>query len=654
MPGTMLAFLLYVALTIVLAYPLSTSPARLRLPSGPDPDLFLWTLAWDTHAFTSQPLSLFDANIYYPQHDTLAYSENLIGSALLAAPVIWLTGNLVLAYNLVSLLACALCGLGAYLLARRVGVGPLGAFLCGMIFAFSPTRFLRISQLHLGPIQWIPFALAWMHAYLDGGERRHLRLAIACFTLQVLSSGHGAVFLAVAMAGLVTYRVALGEPVRLVARVRDAGLVGAVLLLPCVLMFMPYLAVQGDMGLRRGLEGWGVNKISFLASPAHLQVYVLSLLGQSRINELADAFLFPGYLPLLLSVAAISWHVRRRSPAPDLPAGRMWRLAAVGLDAVVIALLAVGVAVALGGPVKWRVGGLLLVSARDAWRPLMLAAVALGMRIALWRRVPFDMFAGLGRLERAVRAWPPVMRDYAARHRRDPAVFYGLLALVSFWLAVGPPYGLWQFVYWMPGLNFIREASRFTMLGLLGLSVTAGIGFERIVGRVGPRRRIVLAGLVAVLLIGEFAAMPLTVGPNDVEVPAADRWLDSRPKPFAIAEVPVPRPTLAGPFERRQTTYMLHSTAHFQKTVHGYSGLRPRLHADLYWELQTFPDERSVARLLSLGVNYVVVHTDLYPEGAWPRVEQRMSRFGAALRLEHVAGAGRVYSLHPIPANAPQ
>ena len=60
---------------------------------NPDTHLFLWTLGWDVHAFTTQPLSIFDANIYYPQRLTLAYSENLIGSAFFAAPVLWLTGN---------------------------------------------------------------------------------------------------------------------------------------------------------------------------------------------------------------------------------------------------------------------------------------------------------------------------------------------------------------------------------------------------------------------------------------------------------------------------------------------------------------------------------------------------------------------------------
>ena len=135
------------ALTMLLAYPLTIDPAGRVLADGPDTRLFMWTLAWDTHAFTHQPLSIFDANIYYPERQTLAYSENLIGSAVIAAPVLWLTGNPVLAMNVVALLSCVLCGVGAYVLGRRLGMGPAAAALTGIIFAFSPPRFFR-----LGPV----------------------------------------------------------------------------------------------------------------------------------------------------------------------------------------------------------------------------------------------------------------------------------------------------------------------------------------------------------------------------------------------------------------------------------------------------------------------------------------------------------------------
>src|SRR4029077_2937901 len=105
------------------------------------------------------------------------YSENLIGSGLVAAPILWLTDNPVLALNVVSLLSCMLCGLGAYVLARRLGMGPSAAALSGIIFAFSPPRFFRLSQLHLTTIQWLPFGLASLHAYFDRGRKSDLHIA---------------------------------------------------------------------------------------------------------------------------------------------------------------------------------------------------------------------------------------------------------------------------------------------------------------------------------------------------------------------------------------------------------------------------------------------------------------------------------------------
>src|SRR5882672_1060091 len=177
MPRAWHVALLYAALTVALAYPLARRPAENVLSVSADTDLFLWTLSWDTYAFTHHPFSIFDANIFYPEHGTLAYSENLIGSGLFAAPILWLTDNPVLAMNVVALLSSVLCGVGGYVLARRVGVGLPGAALSGLIFAFAPPRFLRLDQLFLTTIQWVPFGLAYLHAYLDGGRPFDLRMA---------------------------------------------------------------------------------------------------------------------------------------------------------------------------------------------------------------------------------------------------------------------------------------------------------------------------------------------------------------------------------------------------------------------------------------------------------------------------------------------
>ncbi|HXG73169.1 MAG TPA: hypothetical protein VNJ04_21465, partial [Gemmatimonadaceae bacterium] len=378
----------FTALTVIFTYPLSLDAGRVVLGDNPDTHLFIWTFGWIAEILVRAPLGLFDANIFYPLGRALAFSENLIGSGLIAAPVIWATGNPVLAMNLVSLLSVPLCGLGAYLLARTLGLGIAASFICGIVFAFSPTRFSQLGQLHLTTVQWIPFALAHVHAYLDRGRPHDARMAAAFFTVQTLTSGHGAVFLVVAMSGLFAFRVVTGTPLALARRARDLGAVGVMLLAPALLVALPYQIVQRELGLRRTLDNWTVPAICFAYSPARVHQAILALfVPLEDVAAVASAYLFPGILPIVLSAAALA-----------LP---------------------------------WR---------RRAWLPTRVA---------------------------------------------DHSLFYGLLALVSILLTVGPPLGLWPLVYWLPGFNFIRVPSRFWILATLALAVLSAIGCERLRDRLG-------------------------------------------------------------------------------------------------------------------------------------------------------------------------
>ena len=129
--------------------------------------------------------------------------------------------------------------------------------MSGLIFAFAPPRFLRLDQLFLTTIQWVPFGLAYLHAYLDEDRPFELRIAIGFFTLQALTSGHGAVFLACAAAALFAYRFVLGEPLALAKRLRDVGIVGALLLSP-VLFIAAVRERAGRNGTGNGCwpTGW--------------------------------------------------------------------------------------------------------------------------------------------------------------------------------------------------------------------------------------------------------------------------------------------------------------------------------------------------------------------------------------------------------------
>jgi hypothetical protein len=381
-------------------------------------------------------------------------------------------------------------------------------------------------------VQWIPSALASLHAYFDRGKPRDLRAAAVFFTLQTLSSGHGAVFLLVAAVLLLGYRFVTGDSIAPAARVRDLGWQGAALLAPSVLVIWPYRAVQIEMGLRRVLGGTTPTPQSFLASPTHVQTLLLSMMPEAHVMERASAILFPGVLTVLLAALV-------------------------------------------------------------------------------------------------------VMRDRAVLRRAW--IFYLLLTVLSVLLAAGP---LWPYVYWLPGFNFIRGPSRFMILAMVGLSVLGAIGFERLRSLVQSKHRTLLLAIVSTLLVVEFIAIPFRTVPYAVTIPAADRWLNGQPKPFVVAEVPVQ------PLDRYQTAYMLHSMAHWQKTVHGYSGMRPPLHEQLYGQLRRFPDDDSLKSLNELGVTYIVVHISEYHEaGEWDEVERRLATYAERLKLEYQDRAARVYSL---------
>ena len=226
------------------------------------------------------------------------------------------------------------------------------------------------------------------------------------------------------------------------------------------------------------------------------------------------------------------------------------------------------------------------------------------------------------------------------RCRPSPTGLYLLLTVVCIALAIGPPYGLWQYVYWLPGFNFIRVPSRFMVLGVLGVAVLAAIGFDRMTGGLAASTRRLAGIAVAALLLLEVNVVPFTGVPFQLEIPAVDQWLARKGEAFSVVEVPATRS------DRYHVRYMLHSMAHWQKTVHGYSGIRPRLHGRLYEHLETFPNDESLRELTSLDVTYVVVHLNSYQPEERRSVERRLQAFDSWLTLQYADAESRVYSIH--------
>src|ERR1019366_8046736 len=152
-----------VVLSGVLLAVLTSWPLVLHLPSRIAPDLgdpvrTAWEIAWVGHAMLHDPLHLFDANAFYPHPLSLAFSDSLLGYG----PAAFFGSGTVAAlvrYNLLFLFAWSLCFIGAYLLARELGLGRLGGAAAGVAFAYAPYRVTEAGHLHVISSGGLPLAL---------------------------------------------------------------------------------------------------------------------------------------------------------------------------------------------------------------------------------------------------------------------------------------------------------------------------------------------------------------------------------------------------------------------------------------------------------------------------------------------------------------
>ena len=161
------ALVYFVAITMWLTWPL-TARLTTALSGSPDSLLNFWALGWNYHVLPTAPPSYFDANIFAPRPDTLAYSEHLFAVALVGWPFYALSGNLVLAYNAAMGLSFVLSGLGMYLLTRDLTGGRWAALAAGTVFLAAPYRLLHLLHLQLLTLQWFPFVFWCLFRFFSG------------------------------------------------------------------------------------------------------------------------------------------------------------------------------------------------------------------------------------------------------------------------------------------------------------------------------------------------------------------------------------------------------------------------------------------------------------------------------------------------------
>ncbi|GIW08888.1 MAG: hypothetical protein KatS3mg060_3693 [Dehalococcoidia bacterium] len=532
----------YGLFSLFLTYPVGLDLAN-GVPDFGDPLVMVWYLGWYAQAIPGNLAGLFNAPFFFPHRDVLLFHDHLLAQGLVAWPVVRLTGNPVLAANLLTLLSFTLAGLGGYLLTRRFTGSVLAAFLVGLAIAFSPFRIAHISHLNLLWLHWLPFVLLGLERLLTGRRWRDALLLALVANLLVLSSYNFAPLVAVSVAVWIVVRIATdrtlwsGRWLRLGAQL---GFVAAVTLALNLPLTLRYFSVSERLGFTRSADevrAYSASLTDYLAVPPS-NLLLGGLLAPFRSVDWSERSLFPGLIVLIFAVVgagvSLSQRGQKRSVALAL-------LAVAG----VMVLLSFGLSPTQPPGLRWypwlyeHVPGLagLRAPARAGGIVQIMLAVLAGVGLAT--------FFG------------------AVRHRAGRWVPPALAALV--------------------GLLLVAESASYPS----SYAVPVWLG-EGAVGR----------------STDDYPALgrnPLGIPPAPT---AVDDWLAAAPEPGAVAVLPMLLHTERAWLE---SVRMLAALRHGRPIVNGTSAYRPADLVALSRELAERPTPETFGALRERGVRYVVV-----------------------------------------------
>ncbi len=187
MKKVIVALAVFFLSAIYITYPLVFHMGTLATGTG-DELLIAWTHNWVLHALLTNPFSLFEANLYFPYHNTLAYSDLYLTTSLLAAIPIAIIGQPIVANNFTIIFSLILLGFSTYLLSFYLTKNYFASLVAGVLVVFSPVVLDKTVHIQILAIEWVPLALLAFFHFLKSRKTRYLLLSLLFFLLQTYTS----------------------------------------------------------------------------------------------------------------------------------------------------------------------------------------------------------------------------------------------------------------------------------------------------------------------------------------------------------------------------------------------------------------------------------------------------------------------------------
>ena len=274
----------------------------------------IWVVSWVAHALTTDPTSIFRANIFYPHDNALAFSEgNMVGGAM-AVPAWLATKNPYAAHNFFFIATFVLSSVATYYLIRHLTGDWRAAAIAGLLFAYSPFAFARQAHSQLLLIGFLPWSMLAFHRFVDRlTVARAIELGVVLWLTGLACAYYGIFAGGMVALGTIMLSISRGhwKQPRYWLLVAVAAGVCIGLTAP---LFLPYLQMQDSTGFARPLDGsYSANISAWLISSAWAHRWWAPWVAD------ASEVLFPGIIATVFGVAGAVM-------VPRLKAGAIQRM----------------------------------------------------------------------------------------------------------------------------------------------------------------------------------------------------------------------------------------------------------------------------------------------------------------------------------------
>ena len=528
-------FLVFFVISIVITYPLIFHLSDYILGKG-DELLIAWIINWVSYALIQQPLSLFQANIFYPYANTLSFSDPHLTSAIITLPFVFLNEP-AMAYNVNLILSLAFLGFSTFLLVKYMTKNSLTSFISALLIICSPFILGRMFQLQVVSIQWVPLSILFFLKFLNEKKFSFLLFSNIFLLIQVANTFLPGYYLILCYLIIVVFYWSKKRlDIRSLLNIKTFVLLTITLSL-ILIIGRPYFQTSKKFNYVRDIR----DTIHFANRPEYFlypndKTRLQPILLKALYSKDNGPYKYDGYFGLAFLLLGLFVFIRyifgKTIDHQDKKNQTFYMPLFIIISAVAFILSL--------GPV-WQWGGRVI---------------------------------------------------------KEPFI-------------IPLPYAL--LYYLIPGFNGIRNSARWEVLSILTLAVIIGIGLSGFYQKKSRCFQITATIFFSLAIFLEIN-LPLKYAkiPKKEDFPPVYSFINTLPKNAVIIEMPIfSWDMLPYSFTEFEREYF--STAHFRKTVNGYSAFSPP-----QWEQQArfliknFPDNVSVEQLKKTGVKYIVVHLNDY------------------------------------------